>query len=973
MKEEELEEKDTLTVKDKDIDSMLNELQKLCEGIQEKEIASDKTKRSADELAHQTTECVHSDAEHQKGVASLSANLSMSKTALANASIEYVRSLIDEAAQILYQAKQSAAESADLARTSRIASSEAFRDSLESSRDLNIAEAQIRQLFQEIEQSESVRADLAETLEQFEKAYPILKQKSLTKQKAEENDGTMVTVVCITYGHEKYIAQALDSFLMQKTNFKFKIFVGEDCGTDGTADIVRKYAKKYPELIVPFIREKNMGPQRNCLDMCARATSPYIALCDGDDYWTDEYKLQKQFDYMEAHPGYRYSFAKTEIVAGDNWANRSYYWANQDGRYIIPDCLPNYRLPKPPLHAGDFIDDLLVGHTSTLFFRWNYDIIFPEWFFEGVFGDAPLRLMQVGSGEVGYIEDIVSVYRVNETGVFTSYRDRDEMFLKTRMEYVRWMSGILDWYQANRILNYPKVKIENRLIIEINNLIDSATKMDRCEEIIELFVKYPEAGKRAMRYYVSANSDRRALERTFGWAGYQAVVRNKTFRNLLRPYSKLAAKILKWKSSPKVRNLKNKIKNIASWVTYWLYTPIPKKKNLWVVSSFRKNTYMDNTRYFYEYVLEQHPEIEIYWFTKSRAVYNQLKQEGKPVLLANTWECIRNLSRASVAVVDHYAVSDFERPSGFNDHTKVVQLWHGVGFKRAIAMNGKNSTGEPGVVSSIDILPQPGDGLLCRLKKKFKYFRHAYYRELFEKYFLFLTPGIEMVNRMAKPWGIPEKSWFVCGYPRTRPMLQAASEAHPLRILYAPTYRWSPAAEQAMIKRFLKACADIQTLMEELEGTFTLRMHPHTWRNYQLQIKRGIANYDRIQFDLDKDVYPSLSQYSMVISDYSSIIIDFALLNRPTIYFCPDFEAYKEQDTGLVDEFQEQITGPMTKTWEETFDEIRSYARDPQKDSGWAMERCAYFYEPKTTDINNSERIVCEVKRRLGLREPEST
>lgn len=971
MKEEGLKDKEELTAED--IDSMLNELQKLCEEIREKEDASDKARLSADELARQTTQYLHSDAEYQKGVASLSAHLSMTKTALAKSSIEYAHTLIDEAAQILRRAKLSAVESADLVRASRMASSEAFRDALENSRDLNLAETQISQLVQEIAHSETAQADLMKTIGIFEKAIPVLKQKSLTRQKAEENDGTMVTVVCITYGHEKYIAQALDSFLMQKTNFKYKIFVGEDCGTDSTADIVREYAQKYPELIVPFIREKNMGPQRNCLDMCAQAASPYIALCDGDDYWTDEYKLQKQFDYMEAHPQYRYSFAKTEIIAGENWAHRSYYRANQEGRYIIPDCLPNYKLPKPPLHAGDFINDLLVGHTSTLFFRWNYDIVFPEWFFEGVAGDAPLRLMQLGSGEVGYIEDVVSVYRVNETGVFTSYKDRDEMFLKTRMEYVRWMTGILDWYQTNGITKYPKVKIENRLIIEINNLIDAATKRDRCEEIIELFVKYPEAGKIAMRYYVSANSDRRALERTFGWGGYQAVVRNKTFRNLLRPYGRLAVKILKWKSSPGVKNLKNKVKNIASWVFYWLYTPIPKKKNLWVVSSFRKNTYMDNTRYFYEYVVEYHPEIEIYWFTKSRTVYNTLKQEGRPVLFANTWECTRKLSRASVAVVDHYAVSDFERPSGFNDHTKVVQLWHGVGFKRAVATNGKNNTGEPGVISSVDILPQPGDGFLRRLKKKFKYFRHAYYRELFEKYFLFLTPGLEMVNRMAKPWGIPEKSWFVCGYPRTRPMLQAASEAHSLHILYAPTYRWSPAAEQAMVKRFTKACAGIQALMEELDGMFTLRMHPHTWRNYQLQIKRGIANYDRIQFDLDKDVYPSLAQYSLVISDYSSIIIDFALLNRPTIYFCPDFEAYKEQDTGLVDEFQEQITGPMTKTWEETFDEIRKYVHDPERDSVWAMERCAYFYNPETTDINNSERIVCEIKRRLGFREPDST
>ena len=120
---------------------------------------------------------------------------------------------------------------------------------------------------------------------------------TLTERKALENDGTMVTVVCITYKHEEFIAQALDSFLMQKTNFKFKIFVGEDCGPDGTADIIRDYAARYPDQIVPFLRKENMGAQRNLIDLCQRATSPYIAFCEGDDYWVDEYKLQKQFDF----------------------------------------------------------------------------------------------------------------------------------------------------------------------------------------------------------------------------------------------------------------------------------------------------------------------------------------------------------------------------------------------------------------------------------------------------------------------------------------------------------------------------------------------------------------------------------------------------------------------------------------------------------------------------------------------------
>ena len=794
------------------------------------------------------------------------------------------------------------------------------------------------------------------------------KELSITQQKMLENDGTMVTVICVAYNQENYIAQALDSFLAQKTNFKYKVFVGEDCGTDRTADIIREYAAKYPDIIVPFLREKNMGPQRNALDMCAQATSPYLAFCDGDDYWTDEYKLQKQYDYMEANPEYRFCFAKTEILAGKSWAHAGYYRPNAEGRYIIPECLPTYKPIKPPVYAAQFIDDLLLGHTSTFFFRWNYDAVFPDWFFEGVYGDAALRLIQLGeNGTAGYIEDVVSVYRINETGVFTSYKDKNEMFVNTRLEYVRWISGILTWYQDNNIQNYPKVKLENRLIREVNNYFTAVINRGETERFTDFFEKYPYAGKVIIQYYLSANRDRKNLEGAFGWAGYQAVVRNPYFRNLLRPYAKICAKFLAIKSGRTAKKLKGKIKNLVSWVCYWLYTPVPKKKNLWVVSGFRKNTYMDNTRYFYEYVQEHHPEIEVYWVTKNRELYNQLKQDGKPVLLTNTLECIRKVARASIAVVDHYAVADFERPSGFNDRTKVVQLWHGVGFKSAVSSNGNTTTGEPGVVPSTDILPQPGDGILRRIGKKIAYFRHAYYRELYEKYFLFLTPGQEMINRMAKPWGIPEKSWFTSGYPRLRPIFTETQFEQKNKILYAPTYRWNPTEEKKIVLGFLDVCSEIQALMEQIDGIFTLRLHPHTWRNYQMMIRKGIESYDRIGFDTEKDVYHSLGSYFLLISDYSSIAVDFAVLDRPTIYFCPDFETYNRQDTGLVPEFKEQITGPMTFTWEDTFAEIRKYVQDPSRDSVWSMQRCAYFYCPETTDVDNSERIVCEIKKRLGM------
>ena len=119
------------------------------------------------------------------------------------------------------------------------------------------------------------------------------------------DDTIMVSIVTNTYNHENYIAQTLDSFVSQKTNFKFEILVHDDASTDSTANIIREYASKYPDLIKPILQTVNQYSQnvditRNI--QVKRAEGKYIALCEGDDYWCDDNKLQKQFDTMEAHP-----------------------------------------------------------------------------------------------------------------------------------------------------------------------------------------------------------------------------------------------------------------------------------------------------------------------------------------------------------------------------------------------------------------------------------------------------------------------------------------------------------------------------------------------------------------------------------------------------------------------------------------------------------------------------------------------
>ena len=116
-----------------------------------------------------------------------------------------------------------------------------------------------------------------------------------------KNNEVMVSVCMITYNHEKFIGDAIEGVLMQKTNFPIELIIGEDCSTDNTRKIVLEYADKYPNIIRPLLPEKNLGMMNNFIVTMQTATGKYIALCEGDDYWTDPYKLQKQVDFLEGN------------------------------------------------------------------------------------------------------------------------------------------------------------------------------------------------------------------------------------------------------------------------------------------------------------------------------------------------------------------------------------------------------------------------------------------------------------------------------------------------------------------------------------------------------------------------------------------------------------------------------------------------------------------------------------------------
>ncbi len=206
----------------------------------------------------------------------------------------------------------------------------------------------------------------------------------------------LVSVVCITYNHEKFISQAINSFLMQKTDFPIEIVIGEDCSTDRTREICLQYQQEFPNIINLITSEKNVGMKENFVRTFESAKGKYIALCDGDDYWIDDRKLQLQVDFLEKNQDYSICFHATRLV-------------NEKGEELV--VLPVEDQKKTTYSLEDLIIKLNFMATCSVLFRNHLFKNFPDWYYKLEIADHPLHVFNAQHGLIGYIDIIMSVYR----------------------------------------------------------------------------------------------------------------------------------------------------------------------------------------------------------------------------------------------------------------------------------------------------------------------------------------------------------------------------------------------------------------------------------------------------------------------------------------------------------------------------------------------------------------------------------
>lgn len=216
-----------------------------------------------------------------------------------------------------------------------------------------------------------------------------------------EEKTVMVSVMMPVYNHEKYIAKAIDGVLMQKTNFRFELIIGEDYSTDHSRSIICRYQKQYPDIIKVIYQPKNQGMRDNIKMIFEKANGRYWAFCEGDDYWTDCNKLQKQVDFLETHPNFSAVYHNVLCV-------------DEKERPCKRKSINKY--PEKPEQSFTFEDVKrikLVGQSASLLFRNLYKVIAPNLYENCVCnGDQKICAVMACIGDIYYMKDFMACHRV---------------------------------------------------------------------------------------------------------------------------------------------------------------------------------------------------------------------------------------------------------------------------------------------------------------------------------------------------------------------------------------------------------------------------------------------------------------------------------------------------------------------------------------------------------------------------------
>ena len=276
-----------------------------------------------------------------------------------------------------------------------------------------------------------------------------------------------VSVIMITYNHEFYIRQAVEGVLAQKVNFDFELIIGNDNSPDGSDQIINDVITNNPKgNIIKYInRVENIGMQPNFIDAYYKCSGKFIAICEGDDYWTDPLKLQKQVDFLEGNPDYVLCFHQVSILKTDGEIVEDF----------ITKVPENYETIETLARLGNYI------HTPSVVFR-NVIKEFPFEFEQSPIGDYFLYMMLADHGKLKYLDERMAVYREG-VGIWSAkseyFRNLDTAYTHSLIVSCNRFNNSVSLLLLNRIILFLKT-FDKQIVVENLLLLSTCAKVNEC-------------------------------------------------------------------------------------------------------------------------------------------------------------------------------------------------------------------------------------------------------------------------------------------------------------------------------------------------------------------------------------------------------------------------------------------------------------------------------------------------------------
>lgn len=385
-----------------------------------------------------------------------------------------------------------------------------------------------------------------------------------------------------------------------------------------------------------------------------------------------------------------------------------------------------------------------------------------------------------------------------------------------------------------------------------------------------------------------------------------------------------------------LKALKYSLLFVPHFLFFSLTRFVRKEKNLWLFGAWHGEKYSDNSKYLFEWILQRHPEIHAVWITKNKTVFQELKEKEIPVVYARSFAGFKLLAKAAVIVETHGNIDI----GGFRPYGAiVVQLYHGIGPKELKWR--RTYTGLKGFMYDI----------ICDCNR--------------ESFWMVRSEEDKLTEQSRH--GLDDKHVFITGYPRTDILLRDNSK-HPVnafleekfphhkKILYMPTLRrFGESKDPTALVASLRA---VNELLRKNNLVLLFKPHFGDMKKYAAR-HFDFSNIVLATDDAYVDVYGYISCFDALICDYSSLMYDFLLVDKPIVLYTYDLEEYRSAE-GLLPSYFSHPCGPMCSSWEDT---IRSVISLTEEDS-WAAKRldCKKYFQAYT-DGKNTERVFLAIER----------